>query len=105
VSLLIAIFVGGIIGGLGTYLVQRGLDHLVMNILVGVSGGIFGVALYWISNFEGTDSLLNLRATLCSIVAAAIFVLIFIGLHHAAPEKEARVDDPNGEEQAREEDS
>jgi hypothetical protein len=100
-SILLAIIIGILVGGAIGYLLVNSVDHLLMNSLFGMAGSIFGLVLAWASGvFNDSSALFNARATLASILCAAIFVLVFNGIqkvlpkavNSVAPEK---TEDPN----------
>lgn len=85
-SILLAIVIGIAVGGGLGYLLVNSIDHLVVNSVFGMAGSILGIGLAWISgNLGDTASLFSLRATLSSIICAAIFVLTFTGIQKILP--------------------
>lgn len=100
-SILLAVIIGIVVGGVIGYLLVNSIDHLLLNSLFGMAGSIFGLVLAWVSGaFTDSSELVNARATLASIVCAAIFVLVFNGIQKALPKAVNNVapdktEDPN----------
>jgi uncharacterized membrane protein YeaQ/YmgE (transglycosylase-associated protein family) len=80
-SLLVAMLVGILIGGVGGLVIFRGAaDYLFVSFLAGIVGSILGLAAYYLLIVQaGTSSLFSWSATICSIIGAAFCVGV-IGL-------------------------
>ena len=89
-SLLFAIIIGVGVGVAAAFLLSENLDHIMLNILVGLSGGIFGLVIYALFlNNQDTPPFIDVPSLLTSAVSAAIFVMGFNGLHKIAPKRAA----------------
>lgn len=99
-SLLIAIFIGILVGAGGGTLLLFNLDHLLMNILLGVCGSIVGLvaAVVWVPQETDTNSLFSLPSIICSVIGALAFVLVYNGIHQISPKRAAHVDEMDEEE-------
>lgn len=85
-SVLLAIIIGIVVGGVIGYILVNSFDHLLLNSIFGMAGSIFGLVLAWASGaFDDASALFSIRATLASIICAAIFVLVFNGIQKMLP--------------------
>ncbi len=84
-SLLLAIFVGVIVGLIGSFIIQDNFDLALLTILLGIGGAILGDAIYFFT-VSNEISLFAIGGILAQAIGAALFVLIFSLLHRAAPE-------------------
>lgn len=87
-SILLALFIGAVIGVIAGFILREGVDHLIINAVLGIAGAVFGLGLYYLNSSAGTEgSLFSGRGILCSLVGALLFVLLFNLLHKSLPQK------------------
>ena len=88
-SLLVALVIGVAAGVGGGLLFLRNLDYLLMNILAGVIGAILGLALYVFATAGGTNTLMSVSGTLCTLLGAVGVELLYIFVQ-AIPKKKKK---------------
>lgn len=85
-GLLIALAIGIAVGGVVGLFIMENPDTLLFNILMGIVGSLFGLGFYYLVLTDGsalTEGLFSLPASLCSIIAALLFVMGFNAIHKA----------------------
>lgn len=89
-SILLALIIGVIVGGVvGLWLLDN-IDFLLLNIVLGVAGSVLGIVVYYfILEQTHTNALFSLPGTLCAVIGALLFVLGFDGLHRVFPKRAA----------------
>ena len=103
-SLLFAIIIGVGIGIVGATLLSENADHILLNILIGLSGGVFGLVFYTLFlNNQDTTPFIDMPSLLTSAVCASIFVMGFNGLHKIAPKRAAVESEETDPEEAEDE--
>lgn len=84
-GLLFAMIVGIVVGALGSVLLQKSYDMLLVTILLAVGGAIIGDAVYYFAS--SNDFLLfSWGGLLSQLLGALIFVLIFSALNRVTGE-------------------
>lgn len=86
-SLLVAIIIGIVVGALGSLMLQRNFDVILLEVLLGVAGAVLGGAVYFFAVTGATYLLFSWGSTAFSLLGAMVFVLIFSLLHRASPTK------------------
>lgn len=91
-SILLAMMIGVVVGGIGGFLLMDGIDLLVLNLVMGLVGGLVGLGIFTLAFAEiGNLSLFEPRSLMSSALFALIFVLIFNILHKIMPKRAANV--------------
>ena len=92
-SVLFAMIAGLLVGGVGGFLLLEGIDMLVMNLLMGIVGGLLGLGIYtiFLSGLESNIGLINWRSLGCSALFALMFVAVFDLMHKFFPKRAANV--------------
>lgn len=86
-SLLAALLIGILIGGVGGFLLRENFDLLAFNILMGIAGSILGGAVYFFTDSAGGYLSFSWADVLFSVVGALIFVMLINFAHRTTPEK------------------
>jgi uncharacterized membrane protein YeaQ/YmgE (transglycosylase-associated protein family) len=88
-SILIALTIGLIVGGVGGFIFRGGPDELFINCLAGIVGSIIGLAVFYFGiNQAGTSvGLFSPISSLCSIISALILTMLFNGLQSITPKR------------------
>lgn len=90
-NILIALLVGAVLGGGTGWWFRRNLDYLVVDVLVGISGALLGLATYFFTH-TGELSFWSLGGLLAAVVGAAICLLIFQLILLAPKKKHKKVE-------------
>ncbi|MDL2363653.1 MAG: hypothetical protein QFB86_04705 [Patescibacteria group bacterium] len=86
--LLIAIFIGLIVGGAAGYFLFENEDFVMFNCILGVAGAVTGTVGYLLLTHElFNGSLVNFPAIIISILGAILFVVLFNMLHKLVESK------------------
>lgn len=81
-SILIALIIGLAIGAAGQYFLQKEPDTLLMTVIFGVAGSIFGLVTYILMDFDtATNQLFSVPSILLSVLGSLLGVFIFSGAH------------------------
>lgn len=86
-SLLAALLIGVLVGGVGGFLLQENFDLFLFNLLMGIVGSIVGGVVYFFTDSAGDYLSFDWADLLFSLVGALIFVLSFNFMHRVTPEK------------------
>ncbi|MDB5184866.1 MAG: hypothetical protein JWN38_674 [Candidatus Saccharibacteria bacterium] len=89
-SLLVAIILGLLIGGMMGYFVRENIDSLIINCFVGLVGSLIGLGLYTLMGSSDTaDQLISVKGVVVSAICAVIALLMFNGLQRILPRRTA----------------
>lgn len=76
-SILLALLVGLAVGAAGSFLLFDGIDSIVINLCLGVAGGLTGLAVY-VFLLGGLDG--NAFVDGRSLLSSALFALLFVAV-------------------------